>query len=317
VMTAGQMTITPEGTISGIRDVAVLSGSEMVSVTEQEIITGTYFLERPGVLNATVNFGTQLRHLNVVFTGDGTFYLLGSEAHLMLIGTGSKMKKSTFAPSSLSGKTIVTVAGKEYDSNFNTFVPMGLIGRLTSDGNSAVTGISQHFVGLEPPSLNEEFTAAYVPDADGRFVMHIVNGPTIYLYLTDDNTGVFMAGSLNTIAGGVLAPQISQTFATSSLKGQYAITIIGVPTFAVAQMKADGAGNLTGTMDLWDGSLTKSALAFTGTYTVNGDGSGQITVTTTGSSPITFYSYMTDASHFEAITAGLGFPMGVGGILQQ
>ena len=316
-MSTGQMAINSDGTISGVRDLAVQTSVTLVNVTEQELITGTYTIISPGVLTAVVNFGAEVRHLSLVFTGDGTFYLLGSDPHLLLFGSGSKMKKSSFTASSLSGNTVLTTAGKEYDSNASNFVPMGLIGRLTSDGSSAITGNSQHFVGMEPASLNETFTAAYVPDTGGRFVIHVVSGPTIYLYLTDDNTGVFLGGSANTMTNGVLVPQASQSFSGSNLKGQYAITIVGMPAFAVAQMKADGAGNVTGTMDFYDGNSTHNALAYTGTYAVNGDGSGQMTVTVTGGSPTTFYLYMIDNSHFIAMTAGSAYPVGVGGILQQ
>jgi hypothetical protein len=91
---------------------------------------------------------------------------MGTDLHYLIAGAGLQVKQSSFSGSSLSGAAILTGLGREYDSNLNGFAKMGIIGRMISDGNSAITGNLYHFLDMES-AANESFTAAYVPDAGG------------------------------------------------------------------------------------------------------------------------------------------------------
>jgi hypothetical protein len=299
-ITVGQITFHDDGTITGMRDLAVQSGTAMVSVTPQDVVSGTYSTPTAGVTVATITYGLTTRHVRIIFSGNGEFFMMGTDLHQLLSGTGTQVKQTTFSGSSLTGASLLTVLGREYDSNLNGFGKMGMIGRMVSDGSSAISGNSYHFLDMET-LVNENFTAAYVPDPAGRFVVQVTDGPTLYLYLTDSNSGVFLAASGNTIAAGAITPQATQTYSKASLRGQYGVMVFGTPFFAVGQIKADGLGAVTGTVDAWDGSTNKLGAALTGSYTVNGDGSGQFTAGLNGGSQFTFALYMADSNHFVAM----------------
>src|SRR5713101_8030351 len=70
-------------------------------------------------------------------------------------------------------------------------------------------------------------------------------------------------------------------FSNASLTGNYAFTMTGVDSggffMRAGSLVADGKGNFTGIEDVNSGQGLFTAIAFSGTYTVGGDGRGTLT----------------------------------------
>ena len=80
-----------------------------------------------------------------------------------------------------------------------------------------------------------------------------------------------------------VVPPFTPTFSNSSLAGSFVFTAAGTDAtdgdyFAAGSFTADGAGNLTGIEDVNLGSGVDSDIPVTGTYLINANGSGTLTL---------------------------------------
>jgi len=213
-----------------------------------------------------------------------------------------------FTNASLAGTTVVTGTGV---SGSDESVLAGLVTSSAGDGtanfvfdtNSGGTITSQ----LTP------LQGTYAVGNNGRVVF--TSFPTLAVaYLTGPGQG-FILSSDASVTTGLLEPQTGAPFGPSSMQGGYTLGTAAsgdtqVPNI-VGQVSADGAGNLTGTMDEIDPPTTSHPEGIPnldeslGAHVnfVGSDGRGTITTNSPIGIPTTLVFYMVSPGSFRAISA--------------
>jgi hypothetical protein len=192
----------------------------------------------------------------------------------LMAGQIVKQASGPFTDSSLDGVSIAGV--QEFDGSGLPLIQAGL---TTWDGAGNLTwNADLNDAGM---MSSPAYTGTYSVGSNGRVAL-TVNGqstPSI-LYLTGQNEG-FLYASNNVITGEIMN-QSGTSFTNASVSGNYAggnWQALGTASLEVEQLTADGAGNVTGTVDA-DTPLTQpfgpTSTSISGTYTVSSNGRGTI-----------------------------------------
>ena len=197
--------------------------------------------------------------------------------HPRLSGEMILQQPSTvFNKTALDGASVASGIG--LDTTASVFA-----GLLSADGNgNASLSYDQNDAGAISTVAMPSGT--YSVTANGRVVFSNLGSRVAVGYLTGPGQG-FLIGTDAAVTSGFLDQQTAvPPFNASFLQGNYTLSAPGSPDAQagniVGQLFADGAGNLTGTVDEVDATGTKNlGQAFTSTYTVAANGRGTITPT--------------------------------------
>ena len=209
-------------------------------------------------------------------------------------------------------------------------------GSLQADGKGNISsGIMDVNQTMGSPT-NPSFTGTYYVGQNGlgymtfnisgggtrSFAFSLMAGGNANIIEFDDSTGGFVNGTAHN--SGTL---LQQDTSVTSITGGYAFGFAGIDAsknrFAVAGFfDADVAGNLSnGAQDSDDGGTLGTNIAFTGAYTIAGNGRGTATI---GNSHYSFYvAKATTAQPMQLLTVGIdpfvpgGNPLVSGSIMQQ
>lgn len=206
-------------------------------------------------------------------THNFVFYVVDAN-HLKLLETdlsptlsGDAFRQTSTA---ISGSFAFTVGG------VSTGGPFAAGGVINTDGAGNVLNTSMEDSNNGGTiTQNTALSGTYSVAANGRGTMSLNSGAinfTIY-----PSTGGVQALEIDTttVASGA-AIQQSGPFSNSSIQGNYGLNLTGVtPTTEVdsaAQFAADGAGNVTGAVDVNNGGALTPNLALTGNYSIVASG---------------------------------------------
>jgi Putative Ig domain len=188
---------------------------------------------------------------------------------------------SPFSGISLAGNYVVSGTGTSASGNSSIF---GSLMTLASTGASSGTDTPTAFDQNDGGTISSAVPAAgsYSVLPNGRVSFTGGTGRLGVAYIVNSNQAVFVGTDSEATLGSIDLQGGGPTFGTSSVQGQFtlknptsadmqATTLSGVPA-------ADGAGNLTGEIDLVTGSDTQTlAASLAATYTVAPNGAGAIT----------------------------------------
>jgi len=157
---------------------------------------------------------------------------------------------------------------------------------------------------------------SYASSAQGRIALTGLgaNAPIIYLTSGGDVADPVLGftTSTNGFVGGVLVNQntSSPNFSVSDLNGSYSGGTPADPGNqdggAVYSCVFDGAGNFAATYDaFFNGTKSVDGGTFSGTYTLNADGTGTLDATSS-SNPNFHFVFVTNGSHIYAISPAAG-----------
>jgi hypothetical protein len=176
-----------------------------------------------------------------------------------------------------------------------------LIGILVADGNGNLSGTADVNT-VAGVATNQSFTGTYKVGADGRGSASLSYTPvpgntftmTVQLMLTSDTFAyVYSSDPYLGSAVGALEKQAAGPFTNASVTGSYAFLLKGkglqpsstpglantlYPLADVGMFTADGAGNVTGSVDV-SGQNQLMQKPLTGTYTVGANGFGTAVLT--------------------------------------
>ncbi|MGH9691573.1 MAG: hypothetical protein ACRD4C_10910, partial [Candidatus Acidiferrales bacterium] len=212
-----------------------------------------------------------------------------------------------FTNSSLAGTTVVTGTGL---SGNNASVLAGLI--TSSLGDDTANFVFDTNSGGTITSQLTPLSGTYAVGNNGRVVF--TSFPNLAVaYLTGPGQG-FILSSDASVTTGLLEPQTGTSFGLSSVQGGYTLGTAApgdtqVPNI-VGQVSADGAGNLTGTVDEIDPPTTSHPEGIPnlgeslGSHVnfVGSDGRGTITTNSPTGIPTTLVFYMVSPASFRAIS---------------
>ena len=200
-----------------------------------------------------------------------------------------------FSNASLNGTVIFNQSGP-------TVVPTASvsIGEITADGAGNLTGaFDQNDNGTI--SSNVPFTGNYVIGADGRGTLNFMINPPFAVpsvfYLAGSNTGFLLEGPAmngpSQALSGSFEEQSPGPFGPSLLVGDFFLGTITPATADTLNLSGvlgtDGAGGLTGTVDVGFSEGNNVDQPITGNYALASDGRGTLTLISPGANTV-FYA---------------------------
>jgi hypothetical protein len=244
--------------------------------------------------------GTRIRLLEM----DGQFFTLGDA-----------LQQSGAPTQAVAGSFVFLTGGA---SVLNGGSAVARAGRFTTDASGNVTNIqmdgnnngSRTSITSSVTISNAKFTidTANAGTGRGTLTFTATSGPsagtyTFVFYLASATQGVIQDTSTGIVADGSMLAQTG-TFAAANVAGNYVFNWSGInltlgfeEDFA-GQYAQSGSGGIAGVVDFVElASPSKRSPAFldipiTGTFTINGDGTGANNYTvTTGNSPSTTFNY--------------------------
>jgi hypothetical protein len=167
------------------------------------------------------------------------------------------------------------------------------IGQVTADGNGGVNGAAT--LSLDGSIIRRTFSGTYAvnPDGTGTMSLHPSWGPVIDVDIVVGAGGrevTFVLTDDSNVISGAMQAQIliqpatqPQTYDVTSLSGGYQFNISGYaydsqgyadPITEVGRLSLDGNGGITGSDTVTLGFIVRRT--FTGTYSLNADGTGSM-----------------------------------------
>jgi hypothetical protein len=257
----------------------------------------------PGII--LIGYMVDASQIRLVETNDA---LVGTTGGTALAQTGA----GNFSASSISGSSYVF--GTQGADNVG---PLQVAGSVTANADGSVSGtLNFNDLATQNGQGGTAISAGtYTVDNTGRVTLtgltdNTTFGYNLQLYLTGDGHALAISMDSSDALGGFAFQQAASAFNAASFAGNYAmntnINTSGGQYFAgIGPLYADGAGSLTGFVDLNEQNVPVSALPLSGTFT--GNASGIFTGTLTGiyppntSTPVNFTYYVIDPAHAVAI----------------
>jgi hypothetical protein len=259
--------------------------------------------------------------LGLVYGGSGqdyAYYIVNS-AHLLLVeefphatpppASGMALQQTgvNFTNASLKGTGVFYSAASDLALK-TTDAQAGL---LTFDGNSNFTLTGSENNGGAISSTSDSGT--YSVSASGRATLSGTTHQWV-VYLQDVNRADFVGTDADATTGGFV-PQQAGPYSNGSFSGTYAVgTHGGLLENNIAQtgiLLPDGAGNVSGTLDVNAGQIVTSGVTFTSTYSADSTGAGALAASSV-TDGLAFY--MDSPDHAYAISAN---PSNVSSLVQE
>lgn len=254
--------------------------------------TGSYTVGPDGRGTATITTATGSTPLRFALTSGDRGQVIEFDG--AFAASGFVLRQDPAAIANVSGTYVFSLFGDSAGS------PLGIIGRLTSDGAGNLTGAEVVNAG---GTLTETaaITGTYTVGPGGRGLA-TVSSPLatqhFAFYIASANTIQFIGIDPPTVSGraaGTAYQQAHAGFSNASL-GSSAFFMSG--TFisgglftAAGRFDTDGAGNLNGVMDV-NSAPAQSNISISNIYSINADGLGRFGLTTVGAASTGFDLWM-------------------------
>jgi hypothetical protein len=260
---------------SGLEDLNSLSGGPITSVP----FSGTYTVNADGRGTATINDGTTSTPFKFVLTSSDRGQMVEFDG--LSAANGFFLRQDPTAIANVTGPYVFSLLGANAGS------PIGIIGRLISDGAGNLTG--DEIVNDGGTANNFTLTGTYTVGAGGRgtatvtnvlnttqhFVFYIVNASTVEFIGID-------SAALPRVAGAAFLQTGSGSLGSSAFFVN-GLNVPGSSFTAAGRFDTDGAGTITGGhFDEFNPVHVTGAPL--GKYSLNADGSGQIPLLNPGPS---------------------------------
>lgn len=257
-----------------------------------DAVTGSYSIGSDGLGSITLN----VNDTSLPNNGVETFSVaITSATHALIIqfdgsatssGSLDSQAASALDSSAISGAFAFIVQGADY----MIYVPVSYGGVLVMSASLGTIASGTYFANEGGTISSDSFTGSMTaPDSYGRGTITFSMG-LIFSYYAVQGQVLRLVGENSPYAmtGGSMFGQgeagAGATFSSSSLAGDYVLfesggTVAG--TLALAgQLSADGAGHVgAGVVDTNDGGTTTfSSIASLALYSIDGDGSGTLTL---------------------------------------
>ncbi|HEV2987786.1 MAG TPA: hypothetical protein VG759_05050 [Candidatus Angelobacter sp.] len=200
-------------------------------------------------------------------------------------------QQGPFSNATLSGPSAFTLGGAN-----SVGAPLVVGGVMSADGAGNITSGAEDINNNGAVSQNLALTGTYAIAANGRGTLTLNSSAgTLQLALYPSMGGQMLLEIDNgaTSSGAAFAQQ-GAPFSSGSVQGTYGLNLTGAnggtEIDSIAQFSADGAGNLTGALDLNNNGALSNGLALNSSYTVAANGRGTAALkSSAGTQNIIFY----------------------------
>jgi hypothetical protein len=256
--------------------------------------SGTYLVRSDGRGTITLNSPAGNSTLDFVIVAGGHALVTRFDTRATGSGTIDQQTTSAFSNAALAGPFGFSLSGIDGGG-----LPLAIGGVFTSDASGNLTA------GIDDSNdngfvvTNNPITGSIPVASTGRgtATMNTSLGTLSFAYYVVDATHLKVVGINNVSILGGEAFRQTGPFSNASVSGPFAFTIAGAdllngsPFAAGGVLTSDGAGNVTtGIEDFNDGGTIRTAVPFTGTYTMASTGRGTLTLNT-GAGVFTFAIY--------------------------
>ncbi len=210
-----------------------------------------------------------------------------------------------FANASLNGNYVVTGTGLDAGGNSSVF---GSLMLFTPSNTSAGTITAHTFDQNDGGSVSAAIppVGEFTVQSNGRVALNDTTNRLAVGYLVSPSEAFFI-GADAAASSGRIELQTGASFSLASVQGQFTL---GGPSLTDAKTttlsgvaSADGAGNITGTIDSVDGGGTQgNGQALTATYTVASNGRGVVTPASGAGLPASLALYISSPTDMRLIS---------------
>jgi hypothetical protein len=281
--TAGLWTMDGAGNIkNGLMDVS----DETAGVLENSVLTGTYTVAASGRGTATINSGYATQNF-VFYIVDATDLKFVEMDGVPAVSGEVLEAAPPYSLASLKGGLAFTLGGTDHSG-----VPLAAGAVITADGNGNLSSGTLDLNDGGIVSLGASIAGTYNFAANGRGILNLTNTALgnlqFALYPAQNRTIELVEIDVTAVMSGAAKAQTGSQFSVSSLAGPFAVNFTGVLSSGggtteediTGQVRADGTGNLTGTLDINTlATRTRGASLSASTYTLPADGQGRGTAT--------------------------------------
>jgi len=215
--------------------------------------------------------------------------------------------KGSFTNANFSGAYAFALTGTDFLTNGF----FSAAGALQADGKGNIVSGTEDINDSGSVLTGLPITGVYSVGADGRGVATLYASvgsiDLDFVLLSGGQHGLVIRFDEVSSASGTLDLQDSTAFSAAALAGQFAFNLAGVNASAnvlntVGSFSADGVSALNGGLqDTNTDGVFKPASAFTGAYTVAGNGRGTATFPNASNVQQNFVFYVVNANHLKVI----------------
>lgn len=273
--TVGSITTDSTGAVTG--GVQDLSDNGTI-LTAQAINTGSIQVAADGRGTASITTTTGTLSFAFYVVDANRIKLVETDVLPALAGDGFR-QSGTISVASFSGPFAFTVAGSDVGVG-----PFAAGGILSADGAGNIPSGTEDFNDAGSTTTSTAFTGTYTLDASGRGTATLSNASagTLTLALYPSTNGVqVLETDTGLVVGGAAFPQAAG-LSTGSLQGIYGLNYTAATTSgeldSVASLSADGAGHITGIVDINNAGSTSTGTSLTASYSLDSTGRGPLTL---------------------------------------
>lgn len=272
--TVGLITTDSTGTVTtGVQDVSD-NGSIL---TAQAISAGSIQVAANG--RGTASITTTTGTLAFVFYVVDANHIKLVETDALPVLAGDAFRQSgAISNASLSGPFAFTVAGNDVAVG-----PFAAGGILSADGAGNITSGTEDFNDAGSATTGTTFTGTYTLDASGRGTATLSNASagtvTLALYPTTSGVQVLETDPGLVVSGAAFLQATG--LSTGTVQGTYGLNYTAATPSgeldSVASLNADGAGHMTGIVDINNAGSTSTGSSLTANYSLDATGRGPLT----------------------------------------
>jgi hypothetical protein len=272
----GNFTADAAGNItSGVND-----SNDSGAVVTNDPLTGTIPVSSNGRGAATVNTGSGALTF-AFYVVDANHLKLVEVDNAPVLGGEAFRQAGPFSTASVSGPFAFTLAG----SDILNAAPFAAGGVLTANAG-AITSGTEDFNDAGTVTSNVGLTGNYSIAANGRGTLTITTTAGTFNFVIYPTSGgvQVMETDLRFVVSGTALQQQSTPFTAGSLSGTYGLNFTGATSGgeldSIAQFSADGAGAVTGIIDLNNNGGITFGQPLSGTFSVVSNGRSTLTLQT-------------------------------------
>jgi hypothetical protein len=230
--------------------------------------------------------------LNTVNGALSFAYYVVDANHIKLVGTtalpalGGEAFRQTgpFNNGSVSGPFAFTIAGADVLNG----TPFAAGGVLTSDGAGNISGGVEDFNDGGATTTNATFSGTYTMAPNGRSTMNLNTSAGAFSFVIYPSSGgvLVLETDARFVTSGSALQQQTAAFSNAALSGTYGLNFTGaIPNSnseldSIAEFTADGAGKVSGIIDLNNSGGITFGQPLSGTFSIAANGRTTMTLQT-------------------------------------
>jgi hypothetical protein len=272
---AGTLSMDGAGGISS----GVLDGNDGGALALNSSLSGTYSVAPTGRGLASITSGLGTQNFVIYVVNATTLKIVESDSLPVTSGDILKMAAGPFSNASLNGNYVFTLGGQDNA----TLSPLAIGGLFTSDAAGHLTSMILDTNDGGAVTQGLSLTGTYTVNSVGRGLATF-GSIQLAFYPAAKGTLELAEIDVNGVSSGLARSQASGPFSNNSLSGSFVANFAGTNLISTGGeeditgiINPDGAGHLSGTLDVNNSGVISQGLGLSGaSYTIANTGRGTL-----------------------------------------